>query len=151
MLYVRNMPLHLIKLAVGCKSVKELKGWVAERMQTAKKKGLPLHHIHITRMVPKRVEELLAGGSLYWVIRGEIAAREKLIAIEPFRDRDGIGRCRLVMQPKVISVLPRPMRAFQGWRYFTQDAAPTDLKSAGAGVAAMPEPLRRELRELGLL
>ena len=145
------MTLHLIKLAVGCNSVKDLKSWVAERMQTAKKKGLPQHHVHVTRMVPKRVDELLDGGSLYWVIRGEIAAREKIIAIEPFRDRDGIGRCRLVMQPKVISVLARPMRPFQGWRYFTEDAAPPDLKSAGAGVAAMPEPLRRELRELGLL
>jgi hypothetical protein len=143
------MPLHLIKLAVGCDSVKELKSWVAERMQAAKKKGLPLHHIHITRMTPKRVDELLAGGSLYWVIRGEIAAREKLIAIQPFRDRDGIGRCRLVMRPKVIAVLPRPMRPFQGWRYFAD--VPPDLKSAGTGVAAMPEPLRRELRDLGLL
>ena len=94
---------------------------------------------------------MLAGGSLYWVIRGEIAAREKIIAIEPFRDRDGIGRCRLVMQPKVVAVLPRPMRPFQGWRYFVQTDAPPDLKSAGAGIAAMPEPLRRELRELGLL
>jgi hypothetical protein len=145
------MPLHLIKLAVGCESIRELKGWVAERMQTAKKKGLPLHHVHITRMTPKRVEDVLAGGSLYWVIRGEIAAREKIIAIEPFRDRDGIGRCRLVMQPKVIAVLPRPMRPFQGWRYFSEDAAPADLKSAGSGLAAMPEPMRRELRELGLL
>jgi len=145
------MTLHLIKLAVGCDSVKDLKGWVAERMQTAKKKGLPQHHVHVTRMVPKRVDELLDGGSLYWVIRGEIAAREKIIAIEPFRDRDGIGRCRLVMRPKVISVLARPMRPFQGWRYFTEDAAPPDLKAAGTGVAAMPEPLRRELRELGLL
>ena len=60
------MPLHLIKLAVGCESVKELKGWVAERIQAARKKGLPPHHIHVTRMTPKRVEELLAGGSLYW-------------------------------------------------------------------------------------
>jgi hypothetical protein len=146
------MPLHLIKLAVGCESVKELKSWVAERMQTAKKKRLPLHHIHVTRMTPKRGDELIAGGSLYWVIRGEIAAREKIIAIEPFRDRDGIGRCRLVMQPKVIAVSPRPMRAFQGWRYFTEDAAPPDLgKAAAAGVAAMPEPMRRELRDLGLL
>ena len=145
------MTLHLIKLAVGCDSVKELKSWVAERMQAAKKKGLPLHHVHVTRMVPKRVDELLSGGSLYWVIRGEIAAREKIIAIEPFRDRDGIGRCRLVMQPRVIPVLARPMRPFQGWRYFTEDAAPPDLKAAGTGVAAMPEPLRRELRELGLL
>ena len=118
------MPLHLIKLAVGCESVKELKGWVAERMATAKKKGLPLRHIHVTRMTPKRDGELLAGGSLYWVIKGEIAAREKIIAIEPFRDKDGIGRCRLVMQPKVFAVSPRPMRPFQGWRYLAEDAAP---------------------------
>ena len=145
------MPLHLIKLAVGCESVKDLKGWVAERMQTAKKKRLPLHHIHVTRMTPKRCEEILGGGSLYWVIRGEIAAREKIIAIEPFRDKDGIGRCRLVMQPKVIAVAPRPMRPFQGWRYFREDAAPPDLGKAAASVAAMPEPLRRELRDLGLL
>src|SRR4051795_6533477 len=145
------MPLHLIKLAVGCESVKDLKGRIAERMRTAKKKGLPLRHIHITRMTPKRIDELLAGGSLYWVIRGEIAAREKIIAIEPFRDRDGIGRCRLVMQPKVIAVSPRPMRAFQGWRYFEADVAPPALGRSAASVAAMPEPLRRELRDLGLL
>ena len=146
------MPLHLIKLAVGCESVKELKAWVAQRMLIARQKGLPRHHIHVTRMTPKRVEELLAGGSLYWVIRGEIAAREKLIAIEPFRDRDGIGRCRLVMQPKVIAVAPRPMRPFQGWRYLAEDSAPPDLgKAAAASVASMPEPMRRELRDLGLL
>jgi len=145
------MPLHIIKLAVGCESVKQLKGWVAERMQIAKRKGLPRHHIHITRMTPKRDEEVLDGGSLYWVIKGEIAAREKIIAIEPFRDSAGIGRCKLVMQPKVIPVLSRPMRAFQGWRYFADSDVPPDVGSAGAGVAAMPEPMRRELRELGLL
>lgn len=145
------MALHLIKLAVGCESVKELKARVAERIQTAQKKGLPLHHIHITRMMPKRGDELLAGGSLYWVIRGEIAAREKIIAVEPFKDHAGIGRCRLIMRPKVIAVLPRPMRPFQGWRYLADTDAPADLKSAGACVAAMPESLRRELRELGLL
>ncbi|WP_375413249.1 DUF1489 family protein [uncultured Bradyrhizobium sp.] len=145
------MSLHLIKLAVGCESIKELRSWVAERMRTAKQRKLPQHHIHITRMTPKRDQELLAGGSLYWVIRGEIAAREKIIAIEPFRDRDGIGRCRLIMQPKVIAVSPRPMRAFQGWRYFEESAAPPDLGKFSASIAAMPEPLRRELRDLGLL
>ena len=146
------MPLHLIKLAVGCESVKEFKGWVAERMAIARKKRLPLRHIHITRMTPKRDAELLAGGSLFWVIKGEIAVRERILAIEPFRDKDGIGRCRLAMQPKVISVSPRPMRAFQGWRYLTEDAAPPDLgKAAAASVAAMPEPMRKELRDLGLL
>jgi hypothetical protein len=146
------MPLHLIKLAVGCDSVRELKQWVAERMATAKKKGLPQRHIHVTRMTPKREDEILAGGSLYWVIRGEIAAREKIIALEQFRDKDGIGRCRIVMQPKVIAVSPRPMRPFQGWRYLKPDSAPPDLgKMSAKGLAAMPEPLRRELRDLGLL
>jgi len=146
------MPLHLIKLAVGCDSVRELKEWVAERMATAKKKGLPLRHVHITRMTPKREEEILAGGSLYWVIRGEVAAREKIIGLEQFRDKDGIGRCRIVMQPKVFAVSPRPMRPFQGWRYLKAGDAPPDLgKIAEKGVAAMPEPMRRELRDLGLL
>jgi hypothetical protein len=121
-------------------------------MKTAKKKGLPQQHVHVTRMVPKRGDEILGGGSLYWVIRGEIAAREKIVGIEPFRDKDGIGRCRIVMQPKVIAVSPRPMRPFQGWRYLTEDAVPPDLgKSAAGTIAAMPEPMRRELRDLGLL
>jgi hypothetical protein len=146
------MPLHLIKLAVGCDSVKELKGWVSERMKIARKKGLPQHHVHVTRMTPKRIDDILKGGSLYWVIRGEIAAREKIIGIEPFRDKDGVGRCRLIMRPKVIAVSPRQMRPFQGWRYLTEDSVPPDLGKAAAGtIAAMPEPMRRELRDLGLL
>jgi hypothetical protein len=145
------MALHLIKLAVGCESVKDLTTRVAERARLARQQGAPRHHVHITRMTPKREAELLAGGSLYWVIRGEIAAREKLIGIEPFRDHDGIGRCRLILQPKVHVVRPRPMRPFQGWRYLTNDDAPPDLGSAAASIAAMPEPMRRELRELGLL
>src|SRR3977135_2028692 len=142
------MPLHLIKLAGGCDAGKELKSWGAERMQTAKKKGLPLHHIHITRMTPKRVEELLAGGSLYWVIRGEIAAREKIFAIEPFRDRDGIGRCRRVMQHKLMALSPQPMRALRACRFSREAPPPPDLaKAAAASVAAIPEPMRRELRD----
>ena len=145
------MPLHILKLAVGCDSVKDLKAWVADRQRLAKSNGLPPRHIHITRMVPKRDAEVLDGGSIYWVIRGEIAARMKLIAIEPFRDSAGIGRCRLAMQPKVISVAPRPMRAFQGWRYFKDTDVPPDLGKAAASIEAMPEPMRRELRELGLL
>lgn len=145
------MPLHLIKLAVGCESVKDLTARVAERVRSAQAQGLPRLHTHVTRMTPKREAELIDGGSIYWVIRGEVAAREKLVGIEPFRDRDGIGRCRLLMQPKVIAVSPRPMRAFQGWRYLTAADAPADLGKAAASIAAMPEPMRRELRELGLL
>lgn len=145
------MPLHILKLSVGCESVKDLKRWVAERLRATENSSLPRHHIHITRMTPKRDAEVLEGGSIYWVIRGEIAARMKMIAIEPFRDSAGINRCRLVMQPKVIAVAPRPMRPFQGWRYFQPADAPPDLGKAAASIEAMPEPMRRELRELGLL
>lgn len=145
------MPLHILKLAVGCESVTDLKRRVADRVAVAKATGQPRHHIHVTRMTPKRVAEVLDGGSIYWVIRGEIAAREKILAIEPFRDSAGINRCRLVMEPKVYAVAPRAMRPFQGWRYFTPDAAPPDLGRAAASIAAMPEPMRRELRDLGLL
>ncbi len=145
------MSLHLMKLAVGCDSVADLTGWIKQRIKQKKARGEKPEHIHTTRMVPKRTDELLDGGSLYWVIRGQIACREELTAIRPFVDKDGVGRCRLVLRPKVIVVEPRPFRAFQGWRYLQAKDAPRDLDRAAPGARHMPEELRRELRELGLL
>jgi hypothetical protein len=95
------MPLHLLKLCVGCDSVQDLDDWIRQRLKEKKKKGEKPEHIHTTRMLPKRADELIDGGSLYWVIRGEILCRERLLAIRPFTDRDGIGRCRLVMDGKL--------------------------------------------------
>jgi hypothetical protein len=108
-------------------------------------------HIHRTRMVPKRIDELLDGGSLYWVIRGSVMCRQQLLDVRPFVDKDGIGRCQLVLKPKVVLVAPRPYRAFQGWRYLAPKDAPPDLDRSAPGAADMPESMRRELRELGLL
>jgi len=102
-------------------------------------------------MVPKRAAELIDGGSIYWVIRGEVACRQRIRDVKPFRDKDGIGRCGLVLDPKVVLVAPRPFRAFQGWRYLAAKDAPRDLDKAAPGAAVMPEKLRRELRELGLM
>jgi hypothetical protein len=102
-------------------------------------------------MQPKRSDEILDGGSLYWVIRGQIMCREKILAIKPFRDSEGVSRCRLVLQPRVILVEPRPFRAFQGWRYLDSKDAPRDLDSAAPGAHTMPETMRRELNDLGLL
>ncbi len=102
-------------------------------------------------MVPKRADELLDGGSLYWVIRGEVMCRQRLVDIEPFVDRGGIGRCRLKLEPKLTLVEPRVWRAFQGWRYLAAKDAPRDLDRVAPGARNMPETLRRELRELGLL
>jgi hypothetical protein len=135
------MPLHLIKLCVGCDSVEDLQIWIGQKLAERKRRGQKLEHIHTTRMVPKRADEILSGGSLYWVIRGEVM----------FVDKDGIGRCQIVMDGKVRLVAPRPWRAFQGWRYLTDKDAPPDLSRAAPGASAMPEHMRRELRELGLL
>jgi hypothetical protein len=145
------MPLHLIKLCVGCDSVNELEDWIREKLKRMKKSARAREHIHTTRMTPKRADELLDGGSLYWVIRGQIMCRQRLIAVRPFVDAEGVGRCRLALEPKVVLVEPRLFRAFQGWRYLEAKNAPRDLSRAAPGAAAMPEQLRRELRELGLL
>lgn len=145
------MALHLIKLCVGCDSVKDLEDWIREKLKRTKKSGRAREHIHTTRMTPKRADDLLDGGSLYWVIRGQIMCRQRLIAVIPFVDTEGVGRCRLGLEPKVVLVEPRLFRAFQGWRYLEAKSAPRDLDRAAPGAAAMPEQLRRELRELGLL
>ena len=145
------MALHLLKLCVGVDTVQELEDWIKMRLKEKRKKGEKPEHIHTTRMVPKRADEIVDGGSLYWVIKGEILCHEKLLAIRPFTDKDGIGRCRLVMDGKVHLVQPRPFRAFQGWRYLEAKDAPRDLDRAAPGARNMPEAMRRELRELGLL
>ena len=141
------MALHLLKLCVGADSIADLEAWIA-----AFGRGRVLReHIHTTRMMPKRVEELLAGGSLYWVIKGQIAARQGLRAIRPFTDGAGIGRCDLVLDPAIIPLRPRPCRPFQGWRYLKPEDAPRDASDEGADAQALPEPMRRQLRDLGLL
>ncbi|WP_445500478.1 DUF1489 family protein [Microvirga sp. G4-2] len=145
------MVLHLIKLCVGCESITDLEEWIEENRAHHQRLGRDYEQTHTTRMVPKRVEELLDGGSLYWVIKGQVAARQKLLDVRPFTDADGIGRCRLVLEPKVIPVEPRPYRPFQGWRYLVSKDAPRDIDGKAGDLAKMPEDMRRELAELGLL
>ena len=145
------MPLHLIKLCVGCDSVADLEDWIAQKLKEKRRRRQKPEHIHTTRMVPKRAGELTAGGSLYWVIRGQITCRERILDIRPFTDKDGIGRCRVVLDGKVVLVEPRPRSAFQGWRYLEAKDAPRDLARAAPGAARMPEEMRRELQQLGLL
>jgi hypothetical protein len=145
------MPLHLIKLCVGCDSVQDLEDWIAQKLKDKKRAGEKAQHVHTTRMVPKRADEIAGAGSLFWVIRGQVLCRERVLGVRPFRDKDGIGRCRLVLDGKVVLVQPRPYRAFQGWRYLEHADAPRDLDRAAPGARNMPEPMRRELRELGLL
>lgn len=145
------MALHLIKLCVGADSLEDLRGWVSQRSLTAMAVGLEPHSVHTTRMVPKRVDELLDGGSLYWVIKGQIQARQVLLDIDTFKGEDGITRCNLVLGPEVIETSPAPKRPFQGWRYLKPEDAPRDLGGDGIDTAELPTDLRKELAELGLL
>lgn len=145
------MPLHLIKLCVGCDSVADLEGWIKQKLKEKKKRGQKPEHIHTTRMMPKRAEELCDGGSLFWVIKGQVTCRERILAIRPTTGKDGIRRCQVVLDGKLALVEPRPRAAFQGWRYLEAKEAPRDLSRAAPGAARMPEAMRRELRDLGLL
>ncbi|GAU84316.1 DUF1489 family protein [Bosea sp. BIWAKO-01] len=145
------MALHMLKLCVGAESIRDLEEWVEEQMALMRRLGRREEQTHTTRMVPKRIEEIVDGGSLYWVIKGQISARQRLTDIRPFTDGEGIGRCHLVMEPAVIPVEPRPFRPFQGWRYLQPKDAPRDIGQHGGDLAEMPEEMRRELAGLGLL
>ncbi len=100
-------------------------------------------------MTPKRADEILGGGSLYWVIKGQIAARQKLLAFRPIT-RNGVPHCGLVYDKVLVPVIARPRRAFQGWRYLEDKDVPSDL-SLTKGAKDLPEALQRELAALGLL
>ena len=145
------MALHLIKLCVGCDSIADLEDWIEENRAHHRRLGRVYEQTHTTRMVPKRMGDLVPDGSLYWVIKGQISCRQRLVAVRPFTDDSGIGRCHLVLEPVVIPVQPRPCRPFQGWRYLPRSEAPRDLGRVSGDIAAMPEAMRRELADLGLL
>lgn len=146
------MALHLLKLCVGPTSIEELEARIARNRDEALRLGTEPGPFHVTRMVPKRAAAIAGRGSIYWVMKGQLACRQPIRAIEPVTGADGIPRCRLVLDPAVTPVAPRPCRPFQGWRYLEARDAPPDLDRASAGdLAAMPESLRRELAAMGLI
>ena len=142
------MTLHLIKLCVGCESIEDLSEWIERKLAEKRRAGLPVEQYHTTRMVPKRIGELLDGGSLYWVIRGSVQVRQPLGDIRSFVDEEGIGRCRLVLEPVLFPTERQPRRPFQGWRYLQPEDAPADLSAVRAG--GLPPELAAELSDLGL-
>ena len=144
------MPLHIIKLCVGVETVEELDQWYREEVLVHAARGEGYERIHVTRMFPKRVDEILDGGSLYWVIKGVILCRQRLIRLEERRGDDGILRCALVMDRQVIRTEAAPRRPFQGWRYMQGKDAPRDLAKARGGDDSIPVELARALAEIGL-
>ncbi|MFD0918071.1 DUF1489 family protein [Pseudahrensia aquimaris] len=142
------MALHILKLSVGTESLEDKIDWSKHYLKRLKAAGHPPQLFHTTRMVPKRIDEILDGGSIYWVIKGQVQCRQAIVDIEPFTDGHGIKRCHLVLDNKIIATQWQPKRAFQGWRYLKPEDAPADL---GADAAAIPTELKAELSDLGLL
>ncbi len=144
------MTLHLIKLCVGADSVEDLAQWQMGRIREQKKRGKKKPElVHVTRMMPKRADDLLDGGSLYWVIKGQIAVRQKLLELRSVV-RDGTPHCGIVYDAKLVPVARRMHRPFQGWRYLKPEDAPPDVRG-GKGGEGLPEALKAELVSLGLL
>jgi len=145
------MSLHLVKLCVGVEDIAHLRRLQRARLEAARQVNPKATLAHITRMTPRRSDELLDGGSLYWVIKRQIQVRQRFLDIVRFTDQEGIGRCRLVIDPELVVVRPHPRRAFQGWRYLDASDAPPDLDIDRDDEADMPPDMRASLIEMGLL
>ncbi|GAA0284398.1 DUF1489 family protein [Rhodovulum strictum] len=137
---------NLVKLCVGAERVEDLLDW-QRQPRALGADGLPRH---VTRMWPKRAGEVLAGGSLYWVFKGVILARQRVVRLDPVTGADGIARCAIVLDAQVIRTEAAPRRPFQGWRYLDPRETPRDLSTARAHEETLPPGLMAALAEIGV-
>jgi hypothetical protein len=138
--------INILKLCVGADSVEDLTDW-----QTSQRPHWPEGRaIHVTRMWPKRAAEVLDGGSLYWVIKGVVLCRQRILDLQQVTLADGIPRCALILDQEVIRTEAAPRRPFQGWRYLDPKESPRDLAKGRAKDDVLPQKLAQALAELGL-
>ncbi len=145
------MTLHLIKLCVGIESIAHLRERQAARMAAQKAARRKRELFHRTRQMPRRRDKVLDGGSIYWVIKGVVQVRQRLMDLRAVTGDDGVPRCDLVLDPELVPTRPQPRRAFQGWRYLEPEDAPADLELRGTDAEKLPAEMRAALIELGLL
>lgn len=145
------MTVHLVKLCVGIDSVQDLRHWQTRRLASLGQAGKFAELCHRTMQTPRRRAEVLDGGSLYWVIKGVILARQRIVDLKEARKEDGSRCCGIVLHPELVATRPHPRRAFQGWRYLEVADAPADAPALEADDNDMPPGMRKELRELCLI
>jgi hypothetical protein len=139
-------PLHLVKMAVGAADLEELRRFRAQRFAERGESWV------YTRNHPRRAEEILNGGSLYWVVKGQIRARQRVTGFRSERDDNGRSYCLILTDPELVPTLLRAFRPFQGWRYLLPSDVPKDAPGGlGGDFTAMPDHMLTELRELGLI
>jgi hypothetical protein len=145
------MTVHLLKLCVGVDNVQELKAWQEERLKRLGRAGKTPELCHRTLQTPRRRDEVLDGGSLYWVIKGFVLVRQLVLDLRPDRKDDGTACCGIVLDPVLVTTRPHPRRAFQGWRYLEAADAPRDTRGLDAADEEIPRGMREDLRELRLI
>lgn len=139
------MTVHLLRPAVGIEDVTHL----VDVMRLRQDPGPPPSVYISTRNTPKRAAELCDGGSVYWIIKGAIRARQGVLEVERVEGEDGKAFCQIYLDPRVVLTAPWPRRAHQGWRYLDTADAPPDIKNGES--SELPAEMQAELRELGLL
>jgi hypothetical protein len=136
------MPLHLLKLAVGVDSIDQLRHVRAARL--AERGGSWVY----TRNHPRRTQEVLAGGSIYWIIRGYIRVRQRVTGFRAEQGDNGRRYCLIEVDEMLVPTVPRAWRPFQGWRYLPVADAPLDRPLVGE---LPPDRMLAELYSLGLI
>ncbi len=145
------MTVHLLKLCVGIEDVENLAEVQKRRLEIKRKAGQPAELLHVTRSFPRRADQVLDGGSLYWVIKRVIRVRQRILELRETVNQEGKPACAIVLDPEHVQVERRPHRAFQGWRYLPPGDAPRDLRDVGAGAEDLPDDMADALKELGLI
>ena len=143
---------NLVKIAVGITTVEELNLRQTEFLRRVNDKSFPYFY-HTTRMMPQKHEDIISNGSLYWVIKGAICARQKVLDIVRFEDTDGKKRCKIFLDSKIIRTKPVRKRPFQGWRYLKKHITPEDLlEPIKANFESnIPVHVQRQLLEMGVI
>lgn len=150
--YMEPMTLHVLKLCVGCDAVEDLAAWQHQRLEMLRQSDSSAELLHVTRQTPRRAGFAPGASSIYWVMGGFIRARQRIVALREVRGADGIMRCGLALDLKLIVTEPVPRRPFQGWRYFPDSETPPDLDpNAPKYESAIPPAMRAALAELRLI
>jgi len=145
------MTVHLIKLCVGTDTVKDLAEWQAERLEYLARENKVAELCHRTLQMPRRRDDVLDGGSLYWVIKGFVLVRQRVLDLRADMKDDGTACCGIVLDAELVATRPHPRRAFQGWRYLDPGDAPRDITGFADSADSMPLAMREHLRELRLI
>ncbi len=143
------MTVHILRRAFHADSIEDLVEWQAERRKLSGSRKKEVRTF--LRAFPTRETELIDGGSIYWIIKGHIRARQRVLRCEQVTDPEARRKCALVLDMEIVPTVPRPVRARRGWRYLDATEVPPDLGEGPKGGEALPDALAAELRELGLL